>query len=76
MVKEAKGGGAFVGDMTVVLFLEGGKLVEVVLMLMVSLEEVAGVVLLFGEKGLPPAGVFLGTIFLLPLPHCPFSFSN
>ena len=75
MVREVKGG-PFVGEVTVELFLEGGRLVEVVLMLMVSLEEVAVVVVLFDGKGLPRAGVYLGTIFLLPLPHCPFSFLN
>ena len=75
MVREVKGR-PFVGEVTVVLFLEGGRLVEVVLMLMVLLEEVAVVVVLFGGKGLPRAGVYLGTIILLPLPHCPFSFLN
>ena len=75
MVREVKGG-PFVGEVIVVLFLEGGRLVEVVLMLMVLLEEVAVVVVFFGWKGLPRAGVFLGTIFLRPHPHCPFSFLN
>ena len=42
---------------------------EVVLKLMVAIEEVAVVVVLLWEKGLPRAGVFLDTIFLLPLPH-------
>ena len=68
--------GPFVGEVTVVIFLEEGKLVEVVSTLMVAMEEVAVVVVLFGGKGLPRAGVCLGTIFLRPLPHCPFSFLN
>ena len=68
MVREVKGG-PFVGEVTVVLFLEGGRLVEVVLMLMVSLEEVAVVVVLFGGKGLPRAGVSSGhNFFAAPSP--------
>ena len=68
--------GPFVGEETVVIFLEGGKVVEVMLKVMVEMEEVAVVLVVFGGKGLPRAGVSLGTFFLRRLPHCPFSSSN
>ena len=77
MVREVQEG-PFVGEETVVIFLEGGKVVEVVLkaMVMVEMEGVTVVVVVFGRKGLPRAGVFPGTFFLRPLPHCPSSVLN
>ena len=74
-MKEVKEG-PFVGEETVVIFLEGEKVVEVVLKVMVEMEEVAVVVVVFERKGLPRAGIFLATFFWRPLPHCPFSSSN
>ena len=63
--------GPFVGKETVVIFLEGEKVVKVVLKVMVEMEEVAVVVVVFERKGLPRAH-----FFWWPLPHCPFSSSN
>ena len=53
----------FVGEETVVIFLEGEKVVEVVLKVMVEMEEVAMVVVVFERKGLPRTGIFLGIFF-------------
>ena len=72
MVREVQEG-PFVGGETVVIFLEGGKVVEVVLkaMVMVEMEGVTVVVVVLGRKGLPRAGVFPGTFFCGPFPTVP-----
>ena len=72
MVREVQEG-PFVGEETVVIFLEGGKVVEVVLkaMVMVEMEGVTVVVVVLGRKGLPRAGVFPGTFFCCPFPTVP-----
>ena len=61
-VKEVKEG-PFVGEETVVIFLEGKKVVEVVLKVMIEMEEIAVVVVVFERKDLPRTGIFLGTFF-------------
>ena len=72
MVREVKEG-PFVGEETVVIFLEGGKVVEVVLkvMVMVEMEGVTVVVVVFGRKGLPRAGFFRAHFFRGPFPTVP-----
>ena len=67
-VKEVKEG-PFVGEETVMLFLEVETVVEVVVKVMVEMGEVTVV----ERRGLPQDGFFLGIFSLLPLPHCPFS---
>ena len=69
-MKEVKEG-PFVGEETVVIFLEGEKVVEVVLKVMVEMEEVSVFVVVFERKGLPRAGIFLGTFFGGPFPTVP-----
>ena len=63
-VKEVKEG-SFVGEETVMLFLEVETVVEVVVEM--------GEVTVVERRGLPQDGFFLGIFSLLPLPHCPFS---
>ena len=77
MVREVKEG-PFVGEGTVVIVLEGGKVVEVVLqaMVMVEMEGVTVVVVVFWGEGPASGWGFSGHIFLRPLPHCPSSVSN
>ena len=64
--------GPFVGEETLMLFLEVETVVEVVVKVMVKMGEVT----VFERRGLPQDGFFPGTFSLLPLPHCPFSSLN
>ena len=70
MVREVKEG-PFVGEVTVVIYLEGEKSVEVVLTLMVAMEEVAVVVVLFGGRACFGLGFFWAQFFCGPFPTVP-----
>ncbi len=58
----------FVGEETVVIFLEGEKVVEVVVKVMVEMEEVAVVVVVFERRGLSQDEIFRGTFLVVPSP--------
>ena len=70
-MKEVKEG-PFVGEETVMLFLEVETVVEVVEVVVKVMVEM-GEVTVVERRGLPQDVFFPGTFSLLPLPHCPFS---